>query len=225
MIELPSDPPGRELAGSLPLFPTRPGSDLAGSMHLPDFRRKCLLFGRLDQPGAIHVYSAECRAGERLRMQMLVPILPMGRALAPAFAVIAQSLPYSADVHKLPFDLPTGYSAVVAPPPGKLVQSVRDALTRVRYYPGPAIDTKTLVGGRCYVVVWSPDNTMGKYMLQIGHRWPFQWTYWLQIPRYWWQVRGWFGKSRALAYAGAMLLALMTLLGWLLIRRGRRRPR
>ncbi len=113
---------------------------------------------------------------------------------------------------------------MVAPPPNNLAQSVRDGLTQVRYYPGPAIDTKTLVGGRCYVVVWSPDNTMGKYMLQVGHRWPFQWAYWLQIPRYWWQIRGWFGKSRTIAYAGAALLTLVTLLGWLWLG-GRRRRR
>ena len=73
---------------------------------------------------------------------------------------------------------------------------------------GPLIDTKTLVGGRAYIVVWSPHNHMGKYALQVGHRWPFRWTYWAQIPWFWWQIRGWFGLSRAAAYAtGGLLLA------------------
>ena len=66
---------------------------------------------------------------------MLVPVLPMGGAVVPAFAVIAQSLPYSADVQKLPLALPAGYSAVVAPPPSELVTAVRDLLTHVDYYP------------------------------------------------------------------------------------------
>ena len=130
----------------------------------------------------MHVYRAECRAGERLRVQMLVPVLPLGGSVVPAFAVVAQSLPYSADLQKLPFPLPAGFSAVVAPPPTDLVAPIADALTRVRYYPGPVIDTKTLVGGRAYIVVWSPHNHMGKYALQVGHRWPFRWTYWTQIP-------------------------------------------
>jgi hypothetical protein len=145
---------------------------------------------------------------------MLVPVLPVGGAVVPAFAVVAQSLPYSADVHRLPFALPAGLSAVVAPPPTELVAPVADALTNVRYYPGPTIDTKTLVGGRAYIVVWSPHNHMGKYVLQIGSRWPMRWTYWAQIPLFWWQIRGWFGLSRAAAYgviAGIVGLGALTL--------------
>lgn len=137
----------------------------------------------------------------------------------PACAVIAQSLPYSADVQKLPVELPAGYSAVVAPPPGRLQTPIQDLLTRVQYYPGPLIDTRTLVSGRCYIVVWSPNNQMGKYALQVGNSWSWQWTYWLQLPRYWWQIRGWFGHSRAAAYAVLAGLLLLTGIGYALLRR------
>jgi hypothetical protein len=217
----PSSPVGSDLAGSLPRFAREVGSSLATSTHLTSFRQKQLLFSRIDMPGRIHVYSTDCQAGERLRVQLLVPVLPAGGALAPAVAVVAQSLPYSADVQKLPLPLPAGYSAVVAPPPGELVAPVYDLLTRAGYYPGPVIDTRTLVGGRCYVVVWSPHRHMGKYVLQLGFAWPWYWTYWLQLPRFWWQIRGWFGLSRWAAYAaGAGLLVL-----GLVARRLRRRRR
>jgi hypothetical protein len=208
---------GIDLAGSLPYFPNYAGSTLATSLPLPGFGQKGLLFGRFTMPGQVHVYSAECGAGERLRVQMLAPVLPQGGALAPAFAVVAQSLPYSADVRKLPFALPAGFSAVVAPPPGELLAPAQDLLTGARYFPGPLVDTRTLVGGRCYIVVWSPQNQMGKYVLQIGHGWPLRWSYWLQVPRFWWQIRGWFGLSRAVAYltlAGAALLGLLTAVMW-----------
>ena len=199
---------GTDLAGSLPDFPGIPGNTLPSSRSLPNFQQKRLVFNRLAQPGQVHVYHAQCRAGDRLRVQMLVPVLPVGGSVVPAFAVVAQSLPYSADVQKLPFSLPAGFSAVVAPPPTELVTPVGDALTRVRYYPGPLIDTRTLVGGRAYLVVWSPHNHMGKYVLQVGQRWPMRWTYWAQVPLYWWRIRGWFGLSRAAAYvAGAGMLA------------------
>jgi hypothetical protein len=205
-----------DLAGSLPYFPQYAGDSLATSLPIPSFRQKQLLFGHFTTPGQVHVYSADCRAGERLRVQMLAPVLPTGGGLAPAFAVVAQSLPYSADVRKLPFELPAGFSAVVAPPPSELMTPVQDLLTGARYYPGPSIDTRTLVGGRCYIVVWSPQNQMGRYVLQIGQGWPLRWSYWLQLPRYWWQIRGWFGLSRAAAYGflgglvlgGALLAAL-----------------
>lgn len=201
-----------DLAGSLPLFPGLPGSTLPTSLPLSDIQAKRLLFNRLGQPGQVHIYRVDCRAGERLRVQMLVPVLPLGGSVVPAFAVVAQSLPYSADTQKLPFTLPAGFSTVVAPPPTELVTPAADALTRVHYYPGPLIDTKTLVGGRAYIVVWSPHNHMGKYALQLGHRWPFRWSYWVQIPWFWWQIRGWFGLSRAAAYAaGGLLLAAGTL--------------
>ena len=201
--------PGTDLAGSMPIFPGLPGEKLADSLALPDMRAKRLLFNRLRSPGQVHVYGAECVAGERLRVQMYVPVLPSGGAVVPAFAVVGQSLPYSADARKLPVELPSGYSAVVAPPPTHLEQPVVDALTRVQYYPASVVDTRTLVSGRCYIVVWSPQNHMGKYVLQTGARWPRTFGYWARLPLYWWQIRGWFGLSRAAAvYAAGGLLAV-----------------
>jgi hypothetical protein len=212
-----------DLAGSLPVFPVAPGGTLATSYGLPDFRQKRLLFGAFTRPGQLHVYSAECRAGERLRVQMLAPVLPNGGAVTTAFAVVAQSLPYSADVRRLPLALPAGYSAVVAAPPAEFVTPVRDMLTRVDYYPGPLVDTRTLVGGRCYIVVWSPENQMGKYALQLGGGWPMRAGYWLGLPRYWWQIRGWFGLSRTAAYlvAGGLLAGVLALVAVLRRRSGR----
>jgi hypothetical protein len=200
--------PGTDLAGCTPVFPPLPGATLQTSHKLASLQTRQLLFNRLGQPGQVQIYSAECRAGERLRAQLLVPVLPAGSALAAAFAIVAQSLPYSADVHKLPFALPAGYSAVVATPPTQLAAPIQDPLTQVRYYLGPLIDTRTLVGGRVYLVVWSPHNHMGKYAVKLGHRWPLHWTYWAQLPLYLWQIRGWFGLSRV-----ALLAALATLLG------------
>jgi hypothetical protein len=205
---------GREWAGSVPEFPQSVGRDLTHSYGMDDFRLKRLVFGRFDRPGDVHVYSANCHAGSRLRSQSLIPVLDMGGGLAPAFAVAAQSLPYSADVHELPLKLPGGFSAVVAQPPGQLGSPVEDRLTGARYYPGPVIDTRTLVSGRCYIVVWSPQNKMGKYALQIGHQWPLHWTYWMRTPVFWWRIRGWYGLSRGKAYAGgAVILASLAAAG------------
>jgi hypothetical protein len=51
----------------------------------------------------------------------------------------------------------------------------------------------------------------------VGYRWPWHWTYWSQLPRFWWQIRTWFGLSRAAAYwAGAgLLLAGVLGISWL----------
>lgn len=207
-VSLPAPAPQElDLSGASPLFPGVPGSDLASSLPLPDLRYKRLIFNRIFTPGQIHVYRAACVAGERLRVQMHVPALPLGGGLTAAFAVLGQSLPYSADVRRLPVDIPAGYSAVVAPPPSQLTRPARDLLTGMRLYPGPVIDTRTLVGGNCYVVVWSPHNYVGKYVLQTGQQWLYAPIYWTQFPLYWWQVRGWFGLSRTVAYvaAGALL--------------------
>lgn len=218
--ELPANT-GVDLAGSLPIFPSLPGDSLPTSLPIGDFRQKRLLFNRLGMPGQIHIYNAECVAGERLFAHLFVPVLPLGGAVVPAFAIVAQSLPYSADVRKLPFELPAGFSAVVASPPSDLMQPVEDVLTRVRYYPGPSIDTRTLVGGRCYVVVWSPNNHMGKYVLQVGHRWPLRAGYWLSVPAIWWRIRGWFGLSRAAAagVGAGLLVAVATVASFLRRRR------
>jgi len=103
---------------------------------------------------------------------------------------------------------------VVATPPTQLVAPMQDILTRARYYAGPVIDTRALVSGRAYIVVWSPHHHMGKYVLQVGHRWPLYWTYWIQLPYYWWRIRGWFGLNRTamtLAFAAVLLLIALIL--------------
>lgn len=201
-----------DMAGSRPLFLGTPGADLTDSLPIPGFERKRLICNEFTRPGQVHVYSVNCRAGERIRSQLVVPVLPRGGGVVPAFAIIGQSLPYSADVNNLPVDLPAGYSAIVAPAPSELFQPAQDLLTRVRYYPGPLIDTRTLVSGRCYIAVWSPQNHMGKYVLQTGHRWHLRWSYWLQLPWIWWQLRGWFGLSRTAAYWA--LAAMVVVMLW-----------
>lgn len=201
------------------------GSDLTHSYEVDDFRLKRLIFGRFDRPGEVHVYSAVAHAGGRLCAQSLIPVLSMGGGIAPAFAVVAQSLPYSADRQKIPLALPAGYSAVMAQPPLELGAPVEDRLTGAQYYPGPVVDTRTLVSGRSYIVVWSPKNHMGKYALQVGHQWPLHWTYWLRTPLFWWRIRGWYGLSRAKAYMAGVALALSAVVGVMAIRRARRRRR
>ena len=214
---------GYEWAGSIPEFPSAVGDSLTHSCEMDGFRLKKLIFSRFEHPGDVHVYSADCHAGGRLRAQALVPVLPLGSGLAPAFAVVAQSLPYSADIQKLPLALPAGYSAVVAQPPLQLEAPAEDRLTRAKYYPGPVIDTRTLVSGRCYIVVWSPENRMGKYALQLGHQWPLSWAYWLRTPIFWWRIRGWYGMSRAMAYVAGAATITVAVGATLLIRRMLRR--
>lgn len=209
--------PGADLAGSRPVFPGLPGEKLANGLPLDDFAEKRLIFNHLGTPGQVHIYRADCSAGERLRAQLLVPVLTRGATAVPAFALIGQSLPYSADAQQLPIDLPKGYSAIIAPSPSKLLHPIEDLLTRARYYPGPVIDTRTLVGGRFYLAVWSPQNQMGKYAIQTGHRWPLAVTYWAGIPYFWWQIRGWFGLDRSGAVGAVAVAALVGLMAfWLL---------
>ncbi len=215
----PATVPGIDLAGSRPLFPGRPGDRLVNGLPIEDFQQKRLIFNQIDKPGQVHIYKTDCAAGARLRVQMFVPVLSRGGSAVPAFSIIAQSLPYSADTQKLPVELPQGYSAIVAASPSQLLQPVEDLLTRARYYPGPIIDTRTLVGGKCYLVVWSPHNQMGKYVIQTGHRWPLRLTYWASIPLFWWQIRGWFGLGRAAAVGALAGVALIGLLVARLLRR------
>ncbi|MEM7128786.1 MAG: hypothetical protein AAF702_20805 [Chloroflexota bacterium] len=212
---------GTDLAGGLPIFPQIPGAKFGDALSLPDFRRKRLLFNHFELTQSIHIYQADCRAGARLRVQMIYPLLKRGRTAQARFAVIAQSLPYSADQDALPIPLPAGFRAVVAPQMSDWTISPHvDMLTAAEYYLGPVIDTQVLVGGRCYIVVWIPDNRPGRYILQIGHRWPLRWSYWNQLPMFWWKIRGWFGLSRIWAYLLLGGLAISLLVGWL-VRRNR----
>lgn len=213
---------GIDLAGSYPVFPRAPGNRLGSALTLTDFRKKRLLFQHFDDSESIHVYQADCRAGERLRVQMVYPILEKERTAEARFAVIGQSLPYSADIQDLPLQLPTGFRAVVAPQMNEWRAPVTDILTRASYYPGPIIDTRVLVSGRCYIMVWTTEKQPGKYVLQVGHRWPLRWSYWAQVPLYWWSIRGWFGLSRAAAYALGAGIVIGLLTAWMIAKRGKK---
>ena len=219
------------LLGWRALFPRSVGATPATSADLGDFRHGQLLLAQLAQPGQAHVYRAECRAGERLRVQAWTPLLARGAMVTPAVAVVAQGMPNAAAVPSavgapsvmpsvmLPVKLPAGYGVVAQMPPKTLLDPVTDRATGARFFAGPTIDTRTLVGGRCYIVVWSPTHGLGKYGLRVGSRPRARWQGWLGWPRLWWQVRGWCGLSRWSAYG---FLAALLLLGWLL-RRARRR--
>ncbi len=195
-------------------FPAQPGSTAASSQVLHDLHRKQLIFNQIDLPGQVHVYRADCPAGARLRVHVLTPCLQTGRALTPAVAVVAQSLPYHASRVELPIALPAGYSAVTILPPEELITPVKDWLTGALYYSGPIVDVRTLVGGHCYIVVWSPDNGMGRYLVQVGYEPQARWRALLQAPWVWWRVRGWYGASRR---GAAWLLAALLLFGLLLV--------
>ena len=213
------------LAGSLVRLLHGAGGTLAAATPLTDVARCQVILNRFDHPGRAHVYRADCPAGTRLRVQLLTPALPMGRALTPAVAVLAQGAPAGGETLKPPVAIPAGYSAQTLAPP-KLQPSVQtDSLTGAGFFPGHAIDTRTLVGGRVYVVVWSPDNLMGKYVIQIGHIPIHDWGQWLLAPWIWWRVRGWFGLSRTAAYVTLAALVLLVLIALPGGRRDKRAPK
>ena len=82
--------PGVDLAGSVPVFGSRPGNQLVDGDSFADFSRKRMLFGAFERFGETHVYRVDCKAGDRLRAQMFVPVLSQGQSVAPAFAIGAK---------------------------------------------------------------------------------------------------------------------------------------
>jgi len=97
-----------DLAGSLPEFPGVPGSTLPASLPVRGFQQKRLLFNRLGQPGQVHVYRTDCRAGDRLRVQMLVPVLPLGGSVVPALPWWRRACPTAPTYISCPSACPLG---------------------------------------------------------------------------------------------------------------------
>ena len=52
-----------DLAGSTPIFAREVGGTLVTSAEMGDFRQRKLVFNHFDQPGRVHIYRADCRAG------------------------------------------------------------------------------------------------------------------------------------------------------------------
>ena len=212
--------PSTELAQSRPCFLTGVGRTFATASPLQDVTTQQTIFGMMDSPGSVHVLRADCPAGQRLRVQLFSPVLQRGRAPAMALAVVAQGLRTVFDGPKPPIHLPAGYGAVSVGPVTKQAIPLVDRIAGARFFAGPAVDEVTLVGGRCYILVWSPDNQPGKYLLQVGYA-PFQ-AGRLAALLAWWRIRGWFGLSRM---AGMVALPAVLLTVWLVLRlsAGRRR--
>lgn len=201
-----------ELTASLACFPSGVGPSLATATNLGDPTAKQVIYGALDRPGAVHVYRFDCPAGQRLRVQVLAPILQSGRALSPAVAVLAQGVRSEPGDVALPLTPPAGYAVITVEPPARLTAPLVDRWTGARFYAGPLIDQRTLVGGRCYIVVWSPDKQPGKYLLQVGYA---RRQGRLAGLFAWWRIRGWFGMSRVAGYV-AVAVALLVL--WMIAR-------
>lgn len=211
--------PTAELAQSRPRFLRDAGRTPATATPLADVTTKQTIFGMLDQPGSVHVFRADCPAGQRLRAQVFAPSLQGGRALVPALALVAQGVRTGVDGPEIPVPLPAGYGAVSVAPAAKLADPLVDRLTGAQFFAGPLVDEVTLVGGRCYVVVWSPDKQPGKYLLQVGYA-PSR-VGRLAIATAWWRIRGWFGLSRT---GGVVALLAAALVIGLVLRLLLRRP-
>lgn len=126
------------------------------------------VYGWLESPTDIDVFTFELKEPSRLRASSLVPVCPDYEAFLPAFAVVGPGLPIPDD--PLPFGLPKGCGAAVIYNPQ--TEGNRDTFfepfTSKNYYRGPYFDQVLTTPGTWYIYYWDPAGRGGDYVAVFG---------------------------------------------------------
>lgn len=116
----------------------------------------------------IDVYVFHIEEPARIYLELLVPVCEGYEEFVPWFALVGPELPEPEET--LPFELPSGYGAVVLPNvyPGEARDSFYEPFGGKSYYEGPIFDKMIEIPGTYYVYFWDPDQNGGDYVSVIG---------------------------------------------------------
>ena len=116
----------------------------------------------------IDVYVFDIDEPARKYLEILVPVCEGYEEFLPWFALVGPELPEPQET--LPFDLPSGYGAVVLQnvAPGEPRDTFYEPFGGKSYYEGPIFDEIIDLPGTYYVYFWDRYQMGGDYVAVIG---------------------------------------------------------
>jgi len=201
-----------------PIFDGSGTSGYDRALYISDPTISWAVYTELRHPGEVDYYTFEARQGTPLYTQMVIPQISGLEQFVPSIVLVGPGLP--APQEALPVPLPPGDGAVlIQPQPGEQPQSFYEPITQTNYWEWQEYRAPAPADGTYYLLVFDPQNQVGKYVLAIGEREDYGFGDLLQLPVIWWKVHAYFGEtswSTALAAAtvGVILLTIVMTVAW-----------
>lgn len=151
-----------------PVFVQDGNSSWQSALLIPDHQVSWAIYGRLATPGEVDFFVFEGVAGESATIKMDVPLIDGLEAFRPSMALVGPGL-FNRGLEMLPVGLPTGNGAIVVPDNGR-TDSFYERHSGTSYWERQERRVTLPATGRYTVLVWSPLNMVGKYLLVMGTR-------------------------------------------------------
>ena len=152
-------------------FFEEPDSTVAAPMSVKDPEISTALYSTLDRPDDIDYFSFSVSAGQTIEIGMSIPQIEGQEQFAPSIAVIASGMDKVTD-QWLPEDaapLLTGDRGATLIGPVK-AQIFFEPFSRTAYWQRQRQRITFAADGEVHVVVWHPQQELGRYTLVVGQR-------------------------------------------------------
>jgi hypothetical protein len=119
----------------------------------------------------VDYFTFTAEAGDFLYLGLTIPAIAGQEEFAPTMAVIGPDLPEtSPDVLPADLELAEGMGAIVIPPSEEAPTLFFEPFSRTSYWERQDITLEAPASGAYWVLVWHPDNVLGRYVFVIGQR-------------------------------------------------------
>lgn len=160
---------------------------------ITDAEKSWAIYGRLKPGPEPDVIPVDARAGQRLKLQLLVPKRPDLNAFRPAYYVLGPGFPGASLPPGAPVRPESGEGALVADQP-QAPSEFYEPFTQTRYWTYGELSGTFPATERYRIVVFDPAGQGGPYVVALGDREAFGPVDLLKFPATWLKVRGWFKR-------------------------------
>jgi hypothetical protein len=188
------------------------GKNLEDAFPFEDPSISRVLYGQLPE-GDLRYSSFEMKQGERIVLELIVPVEQGKQGFAPDLILMGPSLTSEGNVPEK-LEMPQGYGVKVFS--GRLQEKpVYEAFAPSAFYSIASWDLPAPVSGKYYAVV-SSEQGAGNYGLVLGNEEYFTLMEWISTPLSQIRVYLWEGQSPLLVFAPLGIILVLGLLAILL---------
>lgn len=151
-----------------PVFVQDGNNSWQSALLIPDHQVSWAIYARLAAPAEVDFFVFEGVEGESATIKMDVPLIDGLEAFRPSMALVGPGL-FNNGLEMLPVGLPSGNGAIVVPDNGR-TNTFYERYSGTSYWERQELRVTLPATGRYTVLVWSPLNMVGKYLLVMGTR-------------------------------------------------------
>jgi hypothetical protein len=155
--------------------------------------------------GKVHFYTFEGKQGQNLHAGINIPAIKGLENYSVTMALLGPGLP-EVDHDLLPPEHPENLGALIFP--SKVSADFYEPFTQTLYWGRQSLDTALPDDGEYYLVVWQPNGTAGKYVMDSGRAEVFGFGDMFLFPIWWLQVHFFFNHGPFLLAGAAVILGL-----------------